>query len=106
MNFSAFSAETSWRSLSSPRAPPPPLTLTGEAAPIPPYTLGSHASSVVQLLRRGHEDVELTPAEFIRLVTWVDANAPYYGSYYGRRNIKYREHPDFRPTPTMETVAR
>jgi hypothetical protein len=34
VNFSAFSAATSRRSLSSSRSPPPPLALTGEAAPM------------------------------------------------------------------------
>ena len=79
---------------------------TGEAAPIPPYTLGSHASRLIELIREGHEDVRLTREEFIKLATWVDANAPYYGSYYGRRNIKYKDHPDFRPIPTIPTSRR
>ena len=79
---------------------------TGDASPIPPYTLGSHASRLVQLIRQGHENVQLSREEFIRLVTWVDANAPYYGSYYGRRNLKYQAHPDFRPIPTMEMSRR
>ncbi len=74
---------------------------TGEAAPVPPYTMGSHVSRLVELLREGHEDVELSREEFIRLVTWVDANAPYYGSYFGRRNLKYRDHNDFRPLPKL-----
>jgi hypothetical protein len=74
---------------------------TGDASPIPPYTLGSHASRLIELLRGGHEDVALTSAEFIRLVTWIDANSPYYGSYFGRRNIKHRDHPDFRPPPRL-----
>jgi hypothetical protein len=77
---------------------------TGDAAPIPPYTLGSHASPLVELLRRGHEDVELSREEFIKLVTWVDANAPYYGSYFGRRNLKYKDHPDFRPLPRLSSL--
>jgi hypothetical protein len=72
---------------------------TGDASPIPPYTLGSHASKLIRLIRDGHEDVELPREEMITLVTWVDANAPYYGSYFGRRNVKYRGHPDFRPIP-------
>jgi hypothetical protein len=73
---------------------------TGDASPIPPYTLGSHASKLIQLIRDGHEDVRLAREEFIKLVTWVDSNAPYYGSYYGRRNLKYLGHPDFRPVPS------
>jgi len=75
---------------------------TGNAAPIPPYTLGSHPSSLIKLIRAGHEDCKLSREEFIKLVTWVDANAPYYGSYYGRRNIQYKDHPDFRPLPEIE----
>jgi hypothetical protein len=38
----------------------------------------------------------------VRLTTWVDSNAQYYGSYYGRRNLKYQGRPDFRPVPTFE----
>ena len=41
-----------------------------------------------------------TRNEFIKLVTWIDANAPYYATYSGRRNLKYKDHPDFRPAPT------
>ena len=40
----------------------------------------------------------------IRLVTWVDANAPDYGSYFGRRNIAFRDRSDFRPVPTLESA--
>ncbi|NQT39141.1 MAG: hypothetical protein HQ581_16700, partial [Planctomycetes bacterium] len=46
-----------------------------------------------------HEKVELSREEFIRLVTWIDSNSAYYGTYFGRRNIQYRDHPDFRPVP-------
>ncbi len=66
---------------------------------LPPYALGSHASRLVQELRKGHHDVVLSPQEWIRLTTWVDANGPYYGTYFGRRNLKYRDHGDFRPVP-------
>jgi hypothetical protein len=79
---------------------------TGDAAPIPPYTLGSHASRLIRLIREGHEDVRLAREDLIRLVTWVDANAPYYGSYFGRRNLKYKDHPDFRPVPTLDAEGR
>ena len=56
------------------------------------------------MLRAGHYDVKLPRTDFIRLVTWVDANAPYYGSYFGRRNIAHRNLPDFRPVPTLESA--
>jgi hypothetical protein len=64
-----------------------------------PLTYGSPTSRLVEVLRRGHNNVKLTREEFVRLVTWIDANAPYYGSYDGRRNVKYKDLPDFRPTP-------
>ncbi len=70
--------------------------------PLSPYALGSTASRLITLTRDGHYDCQLTPEEQIRLTTWADANAPYYGSYFGRRNLKYRDHPDFRPVPTAE----
>ena len=57
------------------------------------------------MLRAGHHDVKLSREEFIKLVTWVDANAPFYGSYFGRRNIKYQGAPDFRPVPTLASAS-
>ena len=42
---------------------------------------GSHASRLVQVLRKGHNDVKLSPEEFDRIVTWIDINAPYYPDY-------------------------
>ncbi len=72
------------------------------AAPYP----GSHASKLIAVIRRGHEGVKLSRGEFTTLVTWVDANAPYYGSYFGRRNLRYKDHPNFRPVPTdMDTCG-
>jgi hypothetical protein len=73
----------------------------GYAEPVPPKTYGSHASKLISIIRDGHEGVKLSKEEFIKLVTWVDTNAQYYGSYYGRRNIKYKDHPNFRPVPTF-----
>ncbi|MBI5395466.1 MAG: hypothetical protein HZA91_09250 [Verrucomicrobia bacterium] len=76
----------------------------GYAPAVPPYTYGAHKSKLVSVLRAGHHDVKLTREDWIKLVTWVDANAPYYGSYFGRRNIAYRGRPDFRPVPTLESA--
>ena len=42
--------------------------------------------------------------ETIRLVTWADANAPFYGTYFGRRNLSYSDRADFRPVPTLESA--
>ena len=69
--------------------------------PVPPRTVGSHASKLIQKLLAGHNDVQLSREEMIKLTTWVDANAQYYGSWYGRRNLDYKDHQYFRPTPTF-----
>lgn len=74
------------------------------AEAVPPYTYGSHKSRLLDVLRKGHHDVRLSREEFVRLVTWVDANAPFYGSYFGRRNIAAKGRPDFRPTPTIASA--
>jgi hypothetical protein len=76
-----------------------------DAYPQPPYARGSHTSKLIHLLRAGHYEVKLSQAEFVRLVTWVDLNLPYYGTYFGKRNMKYQGQPDFRPTPTLESAC-
>jgi len=71
----------------------------------PPRSVGSHASRLIEILRQGHYDVELPREDFIKLVTWIDANAPYYGSYFGRRNLRHKDHPDFRRPPTLASAS-
>jgi hypothetical protein len=70
----------------------------------PPKTIGSHASTFIMALREGkqHKDLNLPLKDFARLATWVDASGVYYGSYWGRRRLKYRNHPNFRPVPTFD----
>ena len=53
----------------------------GPARTLPPYSWGSHASKLVQVLLKGHNDVALDPESFDRIVTWIDINAPYYPEY-------------------------
>jgi len=74
-----------------------------EAAP--PYTYGSHRSRLIEILKAGHHDVKLSEEEWIKLVTWIDCGAPYYGSYFGRRNLVYQGQPDFRPVPTIKSAC-
>jgi hypothetical protein len=74
------------------------------AASVPPYTYGSHKSKLIQTLLKGHQKVKLEQAEFVRLVTWVDANAQFYGSYFGRRNITAKDRPGFRVAPTLASA--
>ena len=54
-------------------------------------------------LAKQHADVaaKVTSAEFQRLTTWIDTNCQYYGSYWGRRDLCFKDAPDFRPAPTF-----
>lgn len=53
----------------------------GPAAIQPAYAWGSHRSPLVRYLEPGHYNVNLSPEEFDRVVSWIDINAPYYPSY-------------------------
>lgn len=55
---------------------------------LPAYAWGSHRSRLADVIRAPHEDVKLDRESFDRIVTWIDMNAPYYGSYYS----VYRDH--------------
>jgi len=98
---------------------------TGNVHYLPAKSLGSHASLLVAIHAKGkvtlkdprlaaraaklakvHEKVTLSRAEMIRLTTWVDSNGQYYGTYYGRKNLQYKDHPNFRPVPTFATACR
>lgn len=49
-----------------------------------PKFYGSHASKVIQTLLTEHREegrVDLPPEDLRRLATWIDCNAPYYGTY-------------------------
>ncbi|MCR4415368.1 MAG: hypothetical protein NUV77_23400, partial [Thermoguttaceae bacterium] len=46
-----------------------------------PGFFGARGSSLMKLIRRGHYDVQLTPEENERLVTWMDTNALFYGTF-------------------------
>ncbi len=48
---------------------------------LPPMEFHASTSKLVQMLRKGHEDVELTDEEWDRLSTWIDLNVPYHGSW-------------------------
>ena len=70
--------------------------------PQPPLTYGSHLSKLVERIRTGNPcKTNLSREEFIRIATWIDANAPYYGTYRGKRDLKYKDDPDFRPPPLV-----
>ena len=46
-----------------------------------PDRFGARASKLVTLLDNGHYDVKLSPQEWERIVTWIDANALFYGTF-------------------------
>jgi hypothetical protein len=75
------------------------------AEAVAPYSHGSHRSKLVATLKADHYDADLSREEWVKLVTWIDCGAPFYGSYYGRRNLNYRGQPDFRPVPTLESAC-
>ena len=74
------------------------------AEAVPPYSHGSHRSKLVEVLSSGHYDARLSKNEWIKLVTWIDCGAPYYGSYFGRRHLRYQGQADFRPVPTLSSA--
>ena len=96
---------------------------TGNVHYLPAKSLGSHTSVLAALLadgkitlenpesqarlenlRESHRDVRISDAELLKVTNWIDTNCQYYGSYHGRRNLKYREEPDFRPFQTFESA--
>jgi hypothetical protein len=97
---------------------------TGNVDYLPPKSLGSHASVLVAMLARGavrladpeqeararklaatHREVRLTPEELLKVTNWVDTNAQFYGTYFGRKNLAHKSHPAFRPVPTFEMAV-
>jgi hypothetical protein len=36
-------------------------------------------------VREGHSGVKLSREEMIRIATWIDSNAQYYGTYIGKK---------------------
>ena len=96
---------------------------TGNVHYLPPRSLGSHASVLVSMLSKSkvkladpeqaklaaklaevHKERDLSPAELLKITNWVDTNAQFYGSWYGRRHIQHKDHPNFRPTPTFDAA--
>jgi hypothetical protein len=68
----------------------------------PPLTFGSHQSKLVTQILKDPCKADLTREEFIRIVAWIDANAPYYGTHEGKKNLQWKADPDFRPLPLAD----
>ena len=56
-------------------------------------------------LIEAHEEVKLKPEELLKITNWVDTNGQFYGMYWGRKNLQYENHPNFRPVPTFERAV-
>jgi len=69
--------------------------------PGPPLSFGSHLSELVERIRSDPCKSNLSREQFIRIVTWIDANTPYYGTYRGKRDIQHKDQPDFRLPPLV-----
>ncbi|MBN2291750.1 MAG: hypothetical protein JXM70_04955 [Pirellulales bacterium] len=46
-----------------------------------PYAWGSTRSKLAEVIRKEHYDVKLDREDIDRITTWIDINAPYYGTY-------------------------
>jgi len=93
---------------------------------LPARSLGSHTSVLVAMLARGkvklrlknakqaahaarlaekHKKIKLKGEELLKITNWVDTNCQYYGAYWGRKNLRYQRHANFRPTPTFQQAT-
>ncbi len=61
-------------------------TKESQMAVLKPYEFSAESTFLVQILQAGHFGVQLAPEEWERLYTWIDLNAPYYGSWGESRN--------------------
>jgi hypothetical protein len=52
----------------------------------PPRSIGSSASPLLKRLSGGHHDVKVSPSEWRTVWLWIEAAAPYAGSYAALRN--------------------
>jgi len=62
-------------------------------------------AEIAEKLAKVHEKVNLKSEELLKISNWVDTNAQYYGSYWGRKNLQYKDHPNFRPVPSFKDAS-
>jgi formylglycine-generating enzyme required for sulfatase activity len=53
----------------------------GDYHVLTPLEFHASTSELVQLLRKGHHGVELNAEEWDRIVTWIDLNVPFFGTW-------------------------
>ena len=65
----------------------------GDYHVLTPLEFHASTSDLYQILKKGHHGVRLAPEEWDRLITWMDLNVPYYGTWsecYGSRAERTR----------------
>ena len=82
----------------------------------PPYEIGSQASSLYKMMTDGHEGVKLSDAELKKVRFWLEAGAPYAGTYAANgtgligwfyKNVNTHNDKDWPETAAMsEAIAR
>ena len=82
------------------------IFLVGRVGRRAPATERNQAGCLVNLAKMDKltREIHLTAAEKAKVARWVDTNCQYYGSYWGRRNIKYKKHPNYRIDVTFDQV--
>jgi len=92
----------------------------GNNAYLPPRSLHSHNSilgailwpgevklkdpsreAIARKLAEKHKKLKLTLPEKLKVTNWMDTNGQYHGMYWGRKTLRYKGHPNFRPKPTF-----
>jgi len=70
----------------------------------PAKTIGSGVSKLMKQIKKGcpGNKTKMSKAEFVRIATWIDTNGVYSGSYFGRLVPPHKDHPNYRPTPTLK----
>lgn len=63
-------------------------------------------AKIAAKLAKVHQKIaaKIKPEELLKITNWIDTNGQFYGAWWGRRNLRYKDHPNFRPIPTYETA--
>ena len=73
---------------------------------IPVADYHADANPLVQMLRKGHHGVQLDDEAWDRLVTWIDMNAPAYGTWLEIPTVRYRHQYVQQPTDFFSNWLR
>ncbi len=71
-------------------------------------SFGSKAPDLAERLKAlqaKHKELKLSSAELLRIANWLDASCQYYPSYWGKKNLKHKESPYFRPEVSLDDAV-